>query len=105
MFCRGKYRDYLRLVPSVVCRAAVAVPSMWLSLFVGASANAAECAFPDNIDWVVDQSCEISGIQIAPRNLSVIDGAVLTIQSSGELILPSPGSGRTVPSRRGKSGN
>lgn len=51
------------------------------------STNANECTFPDNVNWVVDQSCEISGIQIAPRSLSVIDGAVLTVQNSGELML------------------
>lgn len=48
---------------------------------------AEECTFPDNVDWIVDRSCEISVVRIAPQNLSVIDGAVLTIQRSGELIL------------------
>ncbi len=50
-------------------------------------AVAAECVFPDNVDWVVNGSCEISGIRIAPRNLSVANGATLTIENTGELIL------------------
>ncbi len=50
-------------------------------------ATAAECVFPDNVNWLVNASCEISVIQIAPRNLSVINGATLTIESTGELIL------------------
>jgi len=50
-------------------------------------ATAAECVFPDNVNWLVNASCEISVIRIAPRNLSVINGATLTIESTGELIL------------------
>lgn len=61
--------------------------ALGLYICVVPPADAQDCTFPDNVDWVVDQSCEISVIRIAPRNLSVIDGAVLTIEGSGELIL------------------
>lgn len=58
-----------------------------LPLLGAAAADADECTFPDNVDWVVDASCEISVNRIAPRNLSVVDGAALTIEESGELII------------------
>lgn len=51
------------------------------SLAVGAQ----ECVLPDNVNWVVDQSCEITDEQIASRNVSVQDGAVLSITGSGIL--------------------
>jgi hypothetical protein len=65
----------------------VMLGALGLYICVVRPAYAQECIFPDNVDWVVDQSCEISVIRIAPQNLSVIDGAVLSIESSGELIL------------------
>lgn len=60
-----------------------------LAFFMGmvATTEAAECVFPDNVNWVVNASCEISGIRIAPRGLSVTGGATLTVENTGELIL------------------
>ncbi|VAW90083.1 hypothetical protein MNBD_GAMMA17-176, partial [hydrothermal vent metagenome] len=58
---------------------------LYISMFSLASAD--ECTVPDSANWVVDLSCEISTIQISPRSLSVINGAILTVENSGELIL------------------
>ena len=60
---------------------------MGVYIVIARPAHAAECSFPDNVNWIVDQSCEISSVQIAPQNLSVINGATLSIEQSGELIL------------------
>ena len=77
----------LRLRPAIVRQTIVAVMAAFLNLWPLDSADAAECVFPDNVNWVVNASCEVSGIRIAPQNLSVINGATLTVESSGEIIL------------------
>jgi hypothetical protein len=59
----------------------------FISLAGATSSGAAECVFPDNIDWVVNNTCEVSGIRIAPQNLTIANGATLTVESSGEIIL------------------
>ena len=45
-----------------------------------------ECAFPDNVNWVVDKSCKITGTRTS-RNVSVTDGAVLSIEENAVLML------------------
>lgn len=65
----------------------VMLGALGLYICVARPAYAQECTFPDNVDWIVDQSCEISGVRIAPQNLAVVDGAALSIERSGELIL------------------
>ncbi len=47
----------------------------------------AECIVPDNTDWNVNVSCEITTTRIASRNVRVAESATLTVESSGTLII------------------
>ena len=86
MFCRNGNRNCSILNRRLARASAVGRPFLWLSLFLSVPSHAAECTFPDNVDWVVDASCEVSNIRIAPQDLSVVNGATLTVESSGEII-------------------
>ena len=88
MNCHADAFAYTRRMVKRTLRALVpAVFALPHYFFIILPVAAEECTFPDNVNWVVDESCEISALRIAPRNLSVIDGSVLTVESSGELIL------------------
>ncbi|MCF8484700.1 MAG: class A beta-lactamase-related serine hydrolase [Rhodobacteraceae bacterium] len=57
------------------------------SLGASSPSFAAECVIPDNTDWTVNVSCEITATRIASRNVRVAESATLTVESSGSLII------------------
>jgi hypothetical protein len=87
MLSSGQTRRFHKLTLDALHRPVVASIAVCMSLAELGFASAAECAFPDNVNWVVSASCEVSAIRIAPQNLSVTNGATLTVESSGEIIL------------------
>jgi hypothetical protein len=87
MLSSGQTRRFHKLTLGALHRPVVASIAVCMSLAGIGPASAAECVFPDNVNWVVNASCEVSGIRIAPQNLSITSGATLTVESSGEIIL------------------
>ena len=83
----SKKQGTARTPGASIRRRLVILPCLLAMCGIAESAPAAECVFPDNVNWIVDASCEVSAIRIAPRSLSVTGGAVLTVESSGEIIL------------------